>query len=133
MPVFAGGDGAYFLTGAVVFAITLTFMLRRVYILWLVGGFFWAGAGGFFAFAEDLQRADLRPALGDVATPFLRYDSSAPFTNQQKRVVAVTNMAVAGSWDSWTGRYEMATAAELRASGFSVITGRWLRWWMATW
>ena len=89
-------------------------MLRRVYILWLVGGFFWAGAGGFFAFAEDLQRADLRPALGDVATPFLRYDSSAPFTNQQKRVVAVTNMAVAGSWDSWTGRYEMVRAGENR-------------------
>ena len=58
------------------------------------------------------QSATNRPVLGNEATPFLRYDSSAPFTNAQKIVAATTNVAIAGTWSSWTGRCELAPAGE---------------------
>ena len=58
------------------------------------------------------QSATNRPVLGNETTPFLRYDSSAPFTNAQKQVVAVTNVAIAGTWNSWTGRNELAQTGE---------------------
>ena len=69
-----------------------------------------AAAG--FAQGQEPQSATNRPVLGNEATPFLRYDSSAPFTNAQKKVAAVTNVAIAGTWSSWTGRYELAPAGE---------------------
>ena len=71
--------------------------------LWLVP----AGAGG-----QEPQSAVKRPALGNERTPFLRYDSSVAPTNlpppapgrRPKPYGPVTNVAVAGSWSSWTGR-----------------------------
>ena len=60
----------------------------------------WAAAAG--ARAQEPQRADQRPILGNEATPFLRFDSSAAFTNAKKQVVAVTNVQISGTWNSWT-------------------------------
>ena len=43
------------------------------------------------------QTAATRPILGHEETAYLRYDSSAPFTNAQNKVEAVTNVAIAGT------------------------------------
>ncbi len=67
---------------------------------------FWAWALG--AGAEEPQRLNARPILGNEATPFLRYDSSAPFTNALKQVAAVTNVQISGTWNSWTSPVPMA-------------------------
>ncbi|MDR0993209.1 MAG: hypothetical protein LBN38_01380, partial [Verrucomicrobiota bacterium] len=59
------------------------------------------------------QSATNRPVLGDERTPFLRFDSTVVPTNVvmppkgRKELGPVTNVAVAGSWSSWTGRHEM--------------------------
>ena len=60
--------------------------------------------------AQAPQRADARPILGNVATPFLRYDSSAPFTNALKQVAPVTNVQISGTWNAWRVPVPMAAA-----------------------
>ena len=54
------------------------------------------------ALAEEPQRADARPILGNEATPFLHFDASTPFTNALKQVVPVTNVQISGTWNAWT-------------------------------
>ena len=70
----------------------------------------WSAAG------QEPQSATNRPPLGNEATPFLRYDASVLPTNPPpaKRKVrgAVTNVAIAGTWSSWTGRHELAKVGE---------------------
>ena len=61
-----------------------------------------------------------RPAPGAEATHVLRYDSSVAPTNLPKASILkpakppapATNVQISGTWDSWTGRYEMAKAGE---------------------
>ena len=65
-------------------------------------------AAAWSAEGQEPQSATNRPVLGNETTPYLRYDSSGTFTNAKKRVVAVTNVAIAGTWSSWTGRYPLA-------------------------
>jgi hypothetical protein len=72
-----------------------------------------AGGGGL------PQSATNRPPLGNEATPFLRYDSSAeplpaPVAGIKAPVkpVAVTNVQMAGSWDSWAGRHALARVGD---------------------
>lgn len=62
--------------------------------------------------ASAPQRADFRPILGNEATSFLRYDSSTPFTNALKQVVAATNVQISGTWSSWTSPVSMARISE---------------------
>ena len=70
---------------------------------------FWIGWGwACTALALPLSSATNRPVLGSQRTPWLQYDTSIPFTNAKKKVAAVTNVQVAGTWDVWTGRYAMA-------------------------
>ncbi len=59
------------------------------------------------------QSATNRPPLGITATPFLRFDSTVVPTNivpppkGKKSIGPVTNVAIAGSWSSWTGRHAL--------------------------
>ena len=53
------------------------------------------------AHAQDPQRLNARPVLGNAATPFLRFDASDPYTNALKQVVPVTNVQVSGTWNAW--------------------------------
>ena len=70
----------------------------------------WLGlAAAGVATGSELQSVQARPALGSVATPFLRYDSSVVSTNA-KVAGPVTNVSIAGTWNSWSGRFSMATA-----------------------
>ena len=64
------------------------------------------------ALGQAPQTAATRTILGNEETAYLRYDSSAPFTNAQNKVEAVTNVAIAGTWSSWTGRYPLAQTGE---------------------
>ncbi|HAL91823.1 MAG TPA: hypothetical protein DCM68_02205, partial [Verrucomicrobia bacterium] len=80
---------------------------RRLFLAALTGL-----AAAWPAGAQEPQRADQRPILGNVATPFLRYDSSAAFTNAKMNVVAVTNVQVSGTWNSWTSSVPMAPVGE---------------------
>ncbi|MDD2240911.1 MAG: alpha-amylase family glycosyl hydrolase [Kiritimatiellae bacterium] len=74
---------------------------------------FWIGWGWTCtALALPLSSATNRPVLGRPRTAWLRYDASQPFTNAQKKVVAVTNVQVAGTWDIWTGRTAMVQSGE---------------------
>lgn len=60
---------------------------------------------------QDFQSVTNRSVLGNEATPFLRYDSSVVATNA-KVPGPVTNVAIAGTWSSWTGRYALAKVGE---------------------
>jgi len=57
------------------------------------------------------QSATNRPVLGNVSTPFLRYDSSLSLINEPAGTV-VTNVTIAGTWSSWTGRYPLKQIEE---------------------
>lgn len=70
----------------------------------------WAAAPGVRA--QEPQQLNKRPVLGNEATPFLRFDSSAAYTNAKKKVVAATNVAVSGTWNSWTSAVPLAAAGE---------------------
>ena len=73
----------------------------------------WIGLGlACAAGAGPVSSATNRPVLGAERSPFLRYDSSLAFTNARGRVAEVTNVQVAGTWDVWTGRYELAKSGE---------------------
>jgi pullulanase len=65
-----------------------------------------AGLSAGRVHAEALQSATNFPVLGNQATPFLRFDSSLSLTNEPPGT-PVTNVTVAGTWTSWTGRYPM--------------------------
>ena len=83
--------------------------------------FSWVLAGAAACASADVpvSSATNRPVLGDVPTPILRYDSTVAPTNGLPtgwrklfhRPGPVTNVQVAGTWDSWTGRYAMAEAS----------------------
>jgi pullulanase/glycogen debranching enzyme len=57
------------------------------------------------------QSATNRPILGNEATPVLRYDSSANRTNLQA-VRGVTNVAISGTWNSWTSPCPLTRVAD---------------------
>lgn len=80
---------------------------RRIFLAALMGV-----AAAWPAGAQEPQRADKRPILGNVATPFLRYDSSVAFTNAKKQVVAVTNVQVSGTWNAWMEPVALSPAGE---------------------
>ncbi len=67
--------------------------------------------GGGLAWGEEPQTATRRPMLGNEATPFLRYDSTEALPNA-KVPGPVTNVAIAGTFNSWTGRCELAKVGE---------------------
>lgn len=75
----------------------------------------WAAAG---AYGEpEAQTANTRPVLGNEATPFLRYDSTTGATNAPAVPAKApggpaTNVAIAGTWSTWTGRHELAKTGE---------------------
>ena len=77
---------------------------NTVYILCAWVGLAVAGA----AYGQEPQSVKARPVLGNEVTPFLRYDSSVVATNA-KISGPVTNMAIAGTWSAWTGRYPMVS------------------------
>lgn len=68
----------------------------------------------------EVSSATNRPALGGERTPYLRFDSSAAVTSPAPARLLrrpaprapVTNVQVAGSWDVWTGRYDLAKTGE---------------------
>jgi pullulanase len=84
----------------------------------------WAFWGAFLGLAATCsvggavpQSATNRPILGNEATPFLRYDSSVvptnvPLLSSKTPRGPVTNVAIAGSWSSWTGRYALTRVPE---------------------
>ena len=92
--------------------------LNPVLIARLLGAGLWLAAAG--AGAQEPQSAVKRPVLGNERTPFLRYDSSVAPTNlpppapgqKPKPYGPVTNVAVAGTWSSWTGRYPLTQIGE---------------------
>ena len=99
----AGGDSA----------ITLHLERMSAFInRWILGGALAVWAAALGARAQEPQRADARPMLGNEATPILRYDSSAPFTNALKQVAPVTNVAVSGTWNAWRAPVPLAAAGE---------------------
>jgi len=75
-----------------------------------------AGASG----GVEVSSATNRPVLGAERTPVLRFDSSvvatSPAPERLLRRLAprapVTNVQVAGSWDVWTGRYDLVQSGE---------------------
>lgn len=99
----------------------------------------WLALGGALA-AEgpanpaEVQTAGRRPAVGAEATPYLWFDSGVIPTNfiplpKGKRTRGeVTNVTVAGSWSSWTGRHAMAKAEgnlwKLDVRNFGARVGR---------
>ena len=90
-------------------------VMRKEYSLAILAALL---GGGVLAAADPVpvtHRARVRPALGAEATPFLRYDSTeeeAPGAAVAGAIAVkppvATNVQVAGSWDSWTGRYSLA-------------------------
>jgi hypothetical protein len=70
----------------------------------------WAAAPG--ARAQEPQRLNARPILGNEATPFLRFDSSDPYTNALRQVVPVTNVQISGTWNAWRVPVPLAPAGE---------------------
>ena len=69
-------------------------------------------ASALAAGAQEPQRADFRPILGNEATPWLRYDSSAAFTNALKQVAAVTNVQISGTWNAWAAPVPLAPVSD---------------------
>ena len=62
--------------------------------------------------AQEPQRLHARPILGNEATPFLRFDSSDPYTNALKQVVPVTNVQISGTWNAWRVPVPLVPAGE---------------------
>lgn len=77
----------------------------------------WGLADAAWSKSISPQTAALRPPLGVVATPYLQFDSSSIPTNfipLPKRKTSrgpITNVTVAGTWSSWTGRHVMTSIA----------------------
>ncbi len=87
-------------------------VFQNMFRLGLMSGVFAASASA----GPVVHSATNRPPLGIEASPFLRFDSSVVPTNGRPAAVrrpfrrlpvAVTNVQVAGSWDSWTGRVDL--------------------------
>ncbi len=77
-----------------------------------------AGAGVCRGGGPGLQRHEPACAGEPGGLRFLVHDSSLAFTNARGRVAEVTNVQVAGTWDVWTGRYELAESGR--------ISGGWM-------
>ncbi len=89
-------------------------------VLWrLLSAGVWLAAAGSGR-AQVPQSATNRSLLGNERTPFLRYDSAVAPTNlpppaagkKPKAYGPVTNVAVAGTWNSWTGRHALVPVGE---------------------
>lgn len=95
-------------------------MVAKLFNRWIVRVALAGLAAVCSAGAQTPQSATSRPPLGDEATPFLRFDSSVAPTNVRPAVRGVpamppgpvTNVAIAGSWSAWTGRYSLAKIGE---------------------
>jgi hypothetical protein len=86
------------------------------HIILAVGIFSGGAAGGA---APEVSSLTNRPVLGAERTWSLRFDSSVVVTSAPVRglrrpvaKVAATNVQMAGTWDSWTGRYDLVRTGD---------------------
>jgi pullulanase len=91
--------------------------MRKIHLFFVL---FLAAAGASATAEPVVSSATNRPALGREATPYLRFDSSVAPTNRPRGFWSrlfrsnprATNVQVAGSWDAWTGRYDLAEISD---------------------